>query len=113
MSVPAVGDRVKIERDEALHPSRGTWPRFRGQNGTVVQINGDEFGVIFGKVWGRPDRPGVLRWGGDDVVTWFKAYELTEIRGAASPGNAGCVCGVPEGERTSEATNGAQIWRAA
>ncbi len=109
MSVPAVGDRVKIERDESRYPSRGTWPRFRGRKGTVVQINGDEFGVIFGKVWERADRPGVPRWDGDDVVTWFKAYELTKTRGAGSTGNPGRVCGAPKGEGAAEADNGVQI----
>ncbi len=58
-----VGDRVRIERDETRYPSKGTWPRFRGRVGTVVEINADrqrphltEYGVAFGKVWPRPDR---------------------------------------------------------
>jgi hypothetical protein len=91
-----IGDRVRIERDEKLHPSTGTWLWFRGRNGTVVQLNDDEYGAIFGKVWERADRPGVLRWDGDDVVTWFKAHELTKTRGAGSTGNAGRVCGAPK-----------------
>lgn len=48
-----VGDRVRIERDETRHPSRGTWPWFRGKTGTVVEINRDrkrphltEYGVV-------------------------------------------------------------------
>jgi hypothetical protein len=83
-----VGTRVVIERDENLFPCRGTWRELRGRLGTVVEINPDrraghltEYGVIFGKVWPRTDRPGVLRWSGDDVVTWFRGHE---IRGVGS-----------------------------
>ncbi len=75
----AVGDRVRIERDETLYPSKGTWPEFRGRTGTAVEINVDrkrphltEFGVMFGKARMRPD--GSLH--GADIVTWFKNYEL-------------------------------------
>jgi hypothetical protein len=71
-----VGDRVRIERDETRYPSKGTWPQFRGKTGTIVEINLGEYGVCFGKVWPRPDRPGVYRWGGDDSPTWFQPYEL-------------------------------------
>ena len=81
-----VGDRVRIERDEACHPSKGTWPQFRGKTGTVVEVNLGEYGVVFGKVWPRADRPGVLRWGGDDVITWFQPHE---IRGLAAVRPAG------------------------
>ncbi|BBY43253.1 KOW domain-containing RNA-binding protein [Mycolicibacterium celeriflavum] len=74
-----VGDRVRIERDENRYLSKGTWLQFRGQTGTVVEINEDrkrphltEYGVAFGRVRRRPD--GSLH--GDDVTTWFKPYEL-------------------------------------
>jgi hypothetical protein len=77
MSALAVGDRVRIERDEIDYPSKGTWPQFRGNTGTITQINGNgsEFGVVFGNVRIRPD--GSLH--GSDVVTWFKIYELTAL----------------------------------
>lgn len=85
---PAVGDRVRVQRDEARHPSRGTWIRYRGKTGTVVEVNRDrrrphltEYGVVFGTVR-RPDRHGSIATGGS---TWFKAYELTPLMaGAAS-----------------------------
>ncbi|MGV0811744.1 hypothetical protein ABQF34_07245 [Mycolicibacterium boenickei] len=92
---PEVGARVRIERDETRYPSRGTWPQFRGKTGTVVEVNHDrkrphltEYGVIFGKVWPRPDRPGVLRWSGDDTITWFKAYELRPVAQRLQHGSA-------------------------
>jgi hypothetical protein len=79
-----IGDRVRIERDETLYPSKGTWPTFRGRVGTVVEINRDgkrphltEFGVSFGgKLRRRPD--GSLH--GNNVVTWFKGYELSPLK---------------------------------
>ena len=52
-----VGDPVRIERDEKLYPSEGTWPQFHGRTGTVDEVNRDrerphltEYGVTFGKV---------------------------------------------------------------
>jgi len=46
-----------VRSTEQLDPSTGTWPRFRGRVGTVVEINEDrkrphltEYGVSFGKV---------------------------------------------------------------
>jgi hypothetical protein len=82
-SPPAdVGDRVRIERDETRYPSKGTWPRFRGRIGTVVEINVDrkrahltEYGVVFGAVRHLPDgsiRPA----NGRDVATFFKRHEM-------------------------------------
>lgn len=80
-----VGDRVRIDRDEVLYPSRGTWPQFRGRTGTVVEVNADrkrphltEYGVVFGEVWPRVN--GGLSWNGP--VTWFK---LRELQGTARP----------------------------
>jgi hypothetical protein len=77
-----VGDRVRIERDETLYPSKGTWPQFRGRIGTVVDVNADrkhphltEYGVVFGPTRRRPD--GSLH--GDDVVTWFKSHEMSAL----------------------------------
>ncbi len=60
-----VGSRVRIERDEKLYRSRGTWPQFRGKTGTVVSINMGEFGVVFGKGRRNP--------------TWFRAHEIRPI----------------------------------
>jgi hypothetical protein len=81
-AVVAVGDRVRIERDEARYSSKGSWPQFRGKTGTVVEINEDrkrphltEYGVSFGKTRRRPD--GSLH--GDDATTWFKRYELAAL----------------------------------
>jgi hypothetical protein len=77
-----VGDRVRIERDETRYPPKGTWPQLRGLIGTVVEVNADrqrphltEYGVSFGTVRIRPD--GSLH--GDDIVTWFKSYEMSAL----------------------------------
>ncbi len=86
---PRTGDRVRIERDDSLYPSHGTWPQFRGRVGTVVEINRDrrrphstEYGVVFTRVCKRTDGRGGFRHDGD--VSWFKAYELSLRVGAAS-----------------------------
>jgi hypothetical protein len=84
-----VGDYVRIERDETLYPSKVTWPQFRGNTGTVVEVNEDrkrphltEYGVCFRKVGPFPGRPGQLY--RDGTTTWFKTYELflTSVRHA-------------------------------
>jgi hypothetical protein len=72
-----VGTRVRIERDETRYPSRGTWPRFRGKTGTIVEINLGEYGVVFGKAYERSDRPGVYRY--HEPPTWFQPYELRTL----------------------------------
>lgn len=76
----SVGDRVRVERDEARYPAKGSWSRFRGRTGTVVEVNRDrrfpeltEHGVVFRNV-----RTDAKRWSGDDVV-WFKAGELRPV----------------------------------
>jgi hypothetical protein len=80
-----VGNRVRIERDETEHPSKGTWPQFRGKTGTVVEINRDrqrphltEYGVTFGKTYPRTDGSRGL-WRDGEPVTWFKSYEITPL----------------------------------
>lgn len=85
VAAPRVGDRVLIGRDETLYPSKGTWPRFRSRTGTVVEINTDrkrrhltEYGVAFGSVTPRTDRPGIFNWDARSVA-WFKLYEVTVI----------------------------------
>lgn len=77
MRNPQVGDAVRIERDEARYPSKGTWPQFRGRVGTVVEVNTDrkhahltEYGVVFAKA--RTDGRG----GQYSIVTWFKLHEM-------------------------------------
>lgn len=77
-----VGDRVRIERDETRYPCRGTWPRYRGRIGTVVEVNRDskrphltEFGVVFGKVR-SPRSNGSLAMAG---AAWFRAHELVAL----------------------------------
>lgn len=96
-AAPHVGDRVRIERDEDTYPSKGTWPQFRGRTGTVVQINTDEYGVDFGTTRRRPD--GSLH--GDDVVTWFKVYEMTPALAAVR--RAGGTHGARRGAGTRPA----------
>jgi hypothetical protein len=99
---PTVGDRVRIERDETRYPSKGTWPQFRGRVGTVVEVNADrkcphltEYGVVFGKVSARSDGRGAFNH--QDIVTWFKDYEMVRVapeRHADGKGNA-CPIGGP------------------
>lgn len=87
MTAIPIGTRVRIERDETRYPSRGTWPRFRGRFGTVVEINPDhkrpdrtEYAVVFGKVR-KPNKDGSIA-NGDSV--WFQAHELTTMADAAA-----------------------------
>lgn len=72
----APGSLVRIERDEARYPSRGTWPQLRGKAGTVVEHNLGEVGVSFGSVKPRTDGRGRFRWNSEDVY-WFQPYEVT------------------------------------
>ena len=78
-----IGSKVRIERDETVYPSKGTWPQFRGKTGTVVQVNTDrkrphltEYAVTFGKVR-KPNQHGTIPVGPDTY--WFKAYEMLNI----------------------------------
>lgn len=58
------GDLVRVERDEVLHPPAGTWPRYRGREGTVVvAANYGEVGVRFGRA--------------NRSLTYFLPHELT------------------------------------
>jgi hypothetical protein len=68
----AVGDRVKVERDERLYPSKGTWQRYRDKTGTVVSINKavGEYGVAW---TAKSDL------GRQSPNAWFKLHELTRI----------------------------------
>jgi hypothetical protein len=103
--VTVVGDRVRIERDETLYPSKGTWPQFRGRVGTMIEINLDkkrphltEYGVVFGNVIPRTDGRGTFVRSGDEPVTWFKAYEIrpagrTAVRHARARSTAHAIDG--------------------
>lgn len=95
MSEFKVGDAVRVERDETLYPSRGTWPLYRGRPGFVVMVNREggpngepEYGVILTTTrppW-RRDANGKLRYGtgtlsySSDLVSWFRAHELRHRR---------------------------------
>ena len=82
-----IGDRVKIERDETRFPSKGTWPRFRGKTGTIVEVNLGEYGVCFGRVTPRKSRPGSFDWDSADVA-WFQPYELKVLARGLQHGSA-------------------------
>jgi hypothetical protein len=82
---------VRIERDEARYPSKGTWPQFRGRIATVMAIIVDhkrahltEYGVVFGKTRPRRHPDGSLK-GSEGILTWFKAHELTPALAAEKP----------------------------
>lgn len=77
MNRPRVGDRVRIERDETRWPSRGTWPRYRGRTGVVVEINLGEVGVAIGKQLPPSGKRGGNMRG--DSVTWFMPWELKVV----------------------------------
>lgn len=64
-----IGTRVRVERDETLYPSRGTWPRFRGRRGVVTGTSMGEIGVSFST---DPNNP---------TDAWFQRYELKAITG--------------------------------
>jgi len=75
---------VRVERDEALYPSKGTWPQYRGRTGTITVINrtrpgSPEYGVVFGKVR-KPHATFGSTAMGDE--TWFKSHELTPAKDA-------------------------------
>lgn len=100
-TAPAVGDRVRVERDETRYPSRGTWPQFRGKAGTVVEINRDrrqphltEYGVVFGAAKERIKRPGTFAWSGDEPQTWFKAHEISVLASQQAAGSRKSVAAI-------------------
>lgn len=75
-----LGQRVRVQRDEVVHPPRGTWSMYRGCEGTVVQHNDHdhEYGIVLGMIpKPRPDRPG-LSYDGSTVV-WFSEHELVAV----------------------------------
>ncbi|MEM6108476.1 hypothetical protein AAHS21_19920 [Mycobacterium sp. 050272] len=97
MSKLTVGHRVRIERDETRYPAKGTWPRFRGKTGTVIEVNADgkrphltEYGLAFGSVSRRPN--GSLS---SSNVTWFRAHELRPL---AFVGDGEALSFDPKGE---------------
>lgn len=90
-----VGDHVRIERDEVLHPSKGTWPRHRGQTGFICVINKgggafindewtDEFGVVLTTTrprWRQDEgHEGELSYD-SDAIKWFRDFEMRVIPG--------------------------------
>ena len=80
MRKPRQGDRVRVERDEAVWPMKGSWRQYRGRTGTVSSVNKAhtvsvggvqktieaEYGVVFGA-------------GTSGMPTWFRAHELTVL----------------------------------
>jgi len=75
-TTPNVGDRIRIERDETRYPPKGTWPQFRRRNGTVVEINSGEYGVVFSKV--RKPREGSGSIAMPEAV-WFQPHEIRAL----------------------------------
>jgi hypothetical protein len=83
-SAIGVGDVVRIERDETGHPVTGSWPRYRGRAGTVVEVNRAgggriEYGVVFATAGPAPGRPDALVDLG--APTWFFRHEIRLARG--------------------------------
>ena len=80
-----VGQAVRVQRDERLFPSKGTWPRYRSQPGFVVMINSSEdteppeYGVVLTTTrppWRREkNRQGEVQYD-SDAVKWFAGHEL-------------------------------------
>jgi hypothetical protein len=80
-----VGTKVRIERDETLYPSKGTWPQFRGKTGTVVEINLGEYGVQFGNATPWNGRPGQFYRSSGSNVAWFRPYEVCPLATSPAP----------------------------
>lgn len=69
------GDRVRIARDEKLHPPRGTWSRYSGKPGIVVMTRDEEVGVEVGVAQPRYNERHELQY--DHArVAWFRQHEL-------------------------------------
>jgi hypothetical protein len=102
VTAPAVGDRVRIERDETKYPSKGTWPYYRGKTGTVVEINLGEYGVVFTKVTPRIDGRGRFRYKSEDVH-WMQPWEVSPIGGTGSESLPSSGYRPSEGASTGEA----------
>ena len=74
-----VGDYVKIERDETLYPSKGTWSSYRDKIGRIIVINFHEINPNF------PRKEPYIEWGvkftasGNESLHWFVEHELTVI----------------------------------
>jgi hypothetical protein len=97
---------VRIQRDEARYPSKGTWPRFHGRTGSIVEINVDrkrphltKYGVSFNAVRVRTDGRGEVDWRATDVA-WFKVYEIVR---AAAERHAERLSVSPEGKDIQDA----------
>jgi len=80
---PRKGDRVRIERDETLYPSKGVWPQYKGRIGTVVTVNRartikvrDGSGTKTVKITAEY---GVSFTKRTSVDSWFQVYELTVL----------------------------------
>ena len=81
-----VGDHIRVQRDEKLFPSRGTWPKYRGKTGYVCIVSegggrGDdpEYGVVLTihrPPWRKEhDREHELSYD-SEALLWFAPYEL-------------------------------------
>ncbi len=81
VSNPKVGDRVRVERDETIYPSKGTWPKFRGKTGTIVEVNLGEYGVVFTKVR-KPRSNGSIAMA---EAVWFQPHEVRVLAPALAP----------------------------
>jgi len=62
--------RVRVERDEAKYPPRGTWPRYRGREGWVAVHNAPDGEV--GVSWAFRVEP-------TSADSWFRPFELTPL----------------------------------
>ena len=63
---------MRVERDETIYPSKGTWPKFRGKTGTIVEVNLGEYGVVFTKVR-KPRSNGSIAMA---EAVWFQPHEV-------------------------------------
>jgi hypothetical protein len=88
-SALSVGDHVRVQRDEALRPSKGTWPTVRGKTGYVCIVsdgagpNGEpEYGVVLTvtrPAWRQEKgRRHELQYD-SEAIKWFAPHELVAI----------------------------------
>jgi hypothetical protein len=76
---PTVGKWVKIERDEEIYPSKGSWPNYKGKVGRVVSIFIDEINPNYPREEPYIEYGVRFTAGHNESLHWFVDYELTVI----------------------------------
>lgn len=89
----SVGDHVRVQRDEALYPAKGTWARYRGKSGYVCIVaegagpgpEGEaepEYGVVLTvhrPRWRQEKGRGHELQYDSEALKWFAPHELVAL----------------------------------